>query len=263
MCKADELQTLMPNRWFDLSGKVALVTGAGRGLGYEIGWALAAAGATLALNGRDPVNVDRATDRLSREGFKVAGLVGDAGTDADTLIADVVSRFGRMDILVSGVGQRDRRGMQSISNADFGRLLEVNLVGAYGLAKSALAPLKASGAGRLIFITSIAGPIARSGDPAYTAAKGGLAALMRSLAVEFGKYGITVNAIAPGWFATESNRQYIGRSDIEAFIRARVPLGRWGNPHEIGGAAVFLASRGSSYVNGLTLTIDGGLSVGF
>ncbi|WP_407169117.1 SDR family oxidoreductase [Bradyrhizobium sp. ORS 111] len=263
MCKADKLQTLTSNRWFDLSGKVALVTGSGRGLGYEIARALASAGAIVALNGRDPVNVDRATDRLSREGLKVAGFAGDAEIDADKLIADVVSRLGRMDILVSGVGQRDRRGTENISNDDFGRLLKVNLVSAYGLARSALAPLKASGAGRLIFITSIAGPIARSGDPAYTAAKGGLAALMRSLAVEFGKYGMTVNAIAPGWFATESNRQYIGRRDIETFIGARVPLGRWGSPKEIGGAAVFLASCGSSYVNGLTLTVDGGLSVSF
>lgn len=225
--------------------------------------ALAAAGAAVALNGRDPVNVNRAADRLSGEGLKASSFVADVSGDTGKLIDDVVSRLGRLDILVHCVGQRDRRGTQNISGADFARLIDVNLVGAYGLAKSAFVPLQASGAGRLIFLTSIAGPIARSGDPAYTAAKGGLAALMRSLAIEFGRCGMTVNAIAPGWFTTESNIEFVGRDDVHSFIRTRVPLARWGTPDEIGAAAVFLASAGSSYVNGLTLTIDGGLSVSF
>ena len=254
---------LMSCRWFDLTGKVALVTGSARGLGFEIARALATAGATVALNGRDPVNVDLAANRLSGEGFKASSFVADVSGDTDKLIDDVVSRLGRLDVLVHCVGQRDRRGTQNISGADFARLLDVNLVGAYGLAKSAFAPLQASGAGRLIFLTSIAGPIARLGDPAYTAAKGGLGALMRSLAVEFGRCGMTVNAIAPGWFTTESNAEFVGRDDVQSFIRTRVPLARWGRPDEIGAAAVFLSSPGSSYVNGLTLTIDGGLSVSF
>jgi gluconate 5-dehydrogenase len=261
MSSGSQPQTL--NQWFDLSGKVALVTGSARGLGFEIARALGTAGATVALNGRNRDSVDQARDQLHEEGLKVETFVGDVSCEADELVRDVVSRFGRMDILVNGVGQRDRRGTQQISGDDFGRLVDANLVAAYGLARCALAPLQASGAGRLIFVTSIAGPIARAGDPAYTAAKGGVAALMRSLAVEFGKSGMTVNAIAPGWFATESNREYVGRDDIEAFIRTRVPLSRWGSPHEIGSAAVFLASSGASYINGLTLTIDGGLSVSF
>ena len=256
-------QSLTPRQFFDLSGKVALITGGARGLGLEIARALGAAGASVAINGRAHDSLDQARDRLRWEGLQAESVAGDVRDDAERLVRDVVDRFGRLDILVNAVGQRDRRGTQNISDDDFRRLVSVNLVAAYSLARCAFAPLRDSGAGRLIFITSIAGPIARAGDPAYTAAKGGMAALMRSLAVEFGRSGMIVNAIAPGWFATESNHEYVGRDDIEAFIRARVPLSRWGNPVEIGGAAVFLASSGASYVNGVTLTVDGGLSVSF
>lgn len=240
-----------------------MITGSGRGLGFEIARALATAGATVILNGRSHDHVDRAKEKLRQEGLRVEAAIGDVRRNAERLIQDVTSQFGRMDILVSTVGQRDRRGLQTISGDDFRGLVDVNLVAAYELARSALKSLEASGAGRLIFVTSIAGPIARAGDPAYTAAKGGLAALMRALAVECARSGTTVNAIAPGWFATESNHEYVGRDDIEAFIRARVPMGRWGSPDEIGCAAVFLASPGASYVNGVTLTVDGGLSVSF
>jgi gluconate 5-dehydrogenase len=114
--------------------------------------------------------------------------------------------------------------------------------------------------GRLILVTSVAGPLSRAGDAAYTASKGGLAALTRALAVEFGPEGITANAVAPGFFATETNAALVGDPAMEALLERRVPLRRWGNPAEIGGAVVFLASDAASYVNGHVLTVDGGFS---
>jgi len=117
--------------------------------------------------------------------------------------------------------------------------------------------------GRLIMVTSIAGPLSRAGDAAYTASKGGLAALTRSLAAEYGPHGVTANAIAPGFFATETNAERVADPEVQAFIERRVPLRRWGRPSEIGGAAVFLASEEASYVNGHVLTVDGGMIASF
>lgn len=147
-----------------------------------------------------------------------------------------------------------------MSNEAFGRLLESNLSCAYDLAREALPHLGRSRAGRLIFVTSIAAQLARAGDPAYAAAKGGLSALSRALAVEFGTGNLTVNAIAPGLFATETNAALQRDPAVQAFVETRVPSGRWGRPDEIASAILFLASPASGYVNGTTLTVDGGLS---
>jgi gluconate 5-dehydrogenase len=243
---------------FSLEGRVALITGARGGLGLEMARGLAAAGARVGINGRDA--------RLAEE---VAATIPGAFaapfdvTDLDAAAAaldGVIARHGRLDCLVNNAAVRDRRALHDIAPGDLRRLLETNLVAAYELSRLAARHMEARGGGRLIFITSMVGPQSYQGDPAYTASKGGLTALMRALAVELGPKGITANAIAPGFFLTKVNAAFFAGPQA-AEVGRRIPLRRWGRPDELVGAAVFLASDAASYVNGHVLTVDAGLSI--
>ena len=250
---------------FSLRGRVALVTGAARGLGLAMATSLARAGARVLVNGREPARLVPVIDNLRARGLDAAPLAFDVADEAATAaaFATISREHGRLDILVSNVGLRNRRPIGELSREDMRQMLETNLTGAFGLAKSAAELMLPRRFGRLIMVTSVAGPLSRSGDAAYTASKGGLAALTRSLAVEYGPHGITSNAIAPGFFATETNAYLVGDPVTQEFLERRVPLKRWGKPEEIGGAAVFLASDEAAYVNGHVLTVDGGFSASY
>lgn len=215
---------------FALSGQVALVTGSARGLGL----------------------------RASAQPFDVSDEQA-----MEQAFARIDAEHGRLDILVNNVGARNRKPLAETSPAEIRAMMDTNLIAGILLARLAAQRMMRQRYGRLIAITSVAGELARANDAVYPAAKQGLTGMMRALAVEFGGHGITSNAIAPGAFATETNAAIANDPQAGAAMAARNPTGRWGDPEEIAGAAVFLASPAASYVNGHVLVVDGGLSVQF
>ena len=214
----------------------------------------------MILNGRDEARLVAAATLIGGEVATAAFDV--AAPDAEAQVAKIAAQHG-LDILVNNVGQRGRQPLDDFDLDSVRALTDANLVAPLMMARTAARTMAGSGRGRIINITSIAGPIANSGSAVYTMTKGGLAALTRALAADFGPDGITVNSIAPGFFATETNAEVAADPAIGDWLARRTSLGRWGRPEEIAGAAVFLASDAASYITGQTITVDGGFRAHF
>jgi len=243
---------------FSLKGRVALVTGASRGLGFAMAKALAENGATVIVNARDMDTLSAAAEKIGAEALPFN--VADAATSKAAL-EGIVERHGRLDILINNAGIQHRSPLVEWEDEDFDRVIAVNLSACFRMMREAVRLMLPNKFGRIINTGSVAAILGRPTIHAYVAAKAGLHGLTRSTAAEMGRHGITINAIAPGYFATELNTALINDEAFTKWVEARTPAGRWAQPEELSGAVVFLASDAAAYVNGHVLAVDGGLSV--
>ena len=253
----------MAKALFDLTGRVALVTGAYRGLGFSIARGLAQAGATVILNGRKPDELAKAAKALTDAQLKADVAVFDI-TDRDAIRAGVDAAnatHGGIDILVNNAGIQRRAPLVDFSQKEWDEVIATNLPAPFVVSQAVLPGMIAKKRGKIIHIASLMSELARPTVVPYTAAKGGVRQLTRGMAVELAPMGIQVNAIAPGYFATEMNRALIDNAEFNAWVCKRTPAGRWGQPDELAGLAVFLASAASDYMTGQMLVMDGGMSV--
>lgn len=247
-------------RIFDLTGRVALVTGAGRGLGRAMAGALAAAGADVVLAARTRPELAAAAEAIALSGRAVLPVTADVTQpgEVDALVTAALNRFGRIDILVNNAGINAPQPVLEVSLEEWDRVLDVNLRGAFLVARAVGRHMVEQRYGRVINITSILASIAYHNQAAYAASKGALTQLSKVLAIEWAPYNVTVNCIGPTFFETEYTRPRYQNPERRNFIETRTPLGRWGQPDELAGAVIFLASDAAGFITGQTLFVDGG-----
>ena len=248
---------------FDLSGRVAIVTGGNGGLGLGMARGLAAAGAAIAIAARDAAKSEKAAAELTAAGFRCRTYPLQASSKASCtkVIEAVVGDFGRCDILINNAGTTRRKRPEEVTENDWREVLDVNLSGALFAAQAAYPHMKAVGGGKIVNIGSMYSLFGAPLVAPYGASKGGLVALTRSLAAAWAPDNIQVNAILPGWINSDLTRS--AREQIEGLnniVMSRTPAGRWGEPGDLAGAAVFLCSGASDFITGVTLPVDGGFS---
>ena len=254
----------MENSLFDLSGKVALVTGASRGLGQYFARALARAGADIAITSRDKKALAAIAGELEALGRKVypAELDVREYESIQRATAEVEGCFGKIDILVNNAGCNIRKPALDVNWDDWNTILDTNLRGAFFVAQAVARGMIQRGYGRIINIGSVTSVAGFAGLAPYGASRGGIKQLTMSLADDWGRHGVTVNCLAPGWFKTRQNQVLYENAKWVEYITDRIPVKRPGRPDDLDGAVVFLASESSRYITGQTLLVDGGVSTG-
>jgi len=249
---------------FDLAGRVAIVTGGNGGIGLGMATGLAEAGAAVVIAARDQKKSAEAAEKLQKLGARVATVEVDVKDQESVkrMVQATLDRFQRVDILVANAGINIRKPPQDVSAEDWQAVLDVNLNGPFFCAQAVYPAMKAQGGGKIITIGSMTSIFGVPFAPAYSATKGGVVQLTRSLATAWAKDNIQVNCVLPGWIDTDLTRQ--ARKQVEGLherIEARTPAGRWGDPKDFGGIAVFLASHASDFITGAAIPVDGGYSV--
>ncbi|MEM9434384.1 MAG: SDR family oxidoreductase [Pseudomonadota bacterium] len=243
---------------FDLSGKRALITGSSQGIGYALAEGLTAHGAEVVLNGRDAAKLSAAAATLGTD----LTLAFDA-TDHDavrTAVDGFEANHGPIGILINNAGMQHRTELENFPADAFERLLQTNIASVFHVGQAVARHMISRESGKIINIASVQSALARPGIAPYTATKGAVANLTKGMATDWAKHGLQCNAIAPGYFDTPLNAALVADPEFTTWLEKRTPAGRWGNVDELVGAAVFLSSAGSSFVNGHTLYVDGGIT---
>lgn len=255
---------MMAETLFDLTGQVAIVTGTSRGLGQYLARALARAGADLVLTSRKRESLAQFETEIKAKGRRAISLELDVRNQQsiERMAADAEARFGQIHILVNNAGCNIRKPALEVTWEDWNQILETNLRGAFFVAQAVARGMIAKGYGRIVNIGSVTSVFGYAGLAPYGASRGGVRQLTMSLADDWGKHGVTVNCLAPGWFRTEQNKVLYEEREWVEYLIERIPVKRPGAPHDLDGPIVFLASEASRYVTGQTLLVDGGITTG-
>lgn len=246
---------------FDLSGKRALITGSARGIGNLLASGLAEYGAEVVINDRVQQRADEAAQVLINKGYRASGCAFDVtqAGEVKQAIADIENRLGAIDILINNAGIQRRHPFTEFPEEEWDQVIEVNQKGVFLVSQQVAKYMMARRRGKIINICSMQSELGRKTITPYAASKGAVKMMTRGMCVELAEYNIQVNAIAPGYFATEMTSALVNDADFSAWLYQRTPAARWGNPEELIGAAVYLAAPASNFVNGHLLFVDGGM----
>lgn len=248
---------------FDLTGKRALITGSSQGIGLALARGLAEHGATIILNGRDAAKLEAARTQLVNDGLTAHSVTFDATDHAAVTagIDKVEAEIGAIDILINNAGMQHRSPLEDFPADKWQQLLTTNISSVFYVGQAVARHMIARGHGKIINIASVQSELARPGIAPYTATKGAVKNLTKGMSTDWARHGLQVNAIAPGYFKTPLNQALVDNPEFSAWLEKRTPAARWGNVDELVGAAVFLSGKGSSFVNGHTLYVDGGITI--
>ena len=248
---------------FDLTGKRALITGSSRGIGFALAKGLAGAGAELIINGRDTKALGAAAKALAEDGAKVTALAFDVTNpeSVNEAIEHAENEIGPIDILINNAGMQHRSPLEDFPADKFDQIIKTNVNSVFYVGQAVAKHMIARGEGKIINICSVMSTLARPGIAPYTTSKGAVANLTKGMATDWAKHGLNINGIAPGYFKTELNAALVADETFSTWLEKRTPMGRWADTEELVGAAVYLGSKASSFVNGHVLYVDGGITV--
>jgi len=256
----DTMQSVL--KQFDLGGKLALLTGSSTGIGLALAHGLAGAGAAVVLNARDAARLERAAAQLRAQGVTVHAMAFDV-TDAAAVaaaVARIEAEIGAIDILVNNAGMQKRAPLQDFAMADWQQLMRTNLDSVFIVGQAVARHMIPRGRGKIVNICSVQSELGRPNIAPYTATKGAVKMLTKGMAIDWGPHGLQVNGLGPGYFKTELNQALVDNPEFSAWLIGRTPSRRWGDVEDLVGAAVFLASDASRFVNGHILYVDGGVT---